>query len=152
MKNIDWIEYYKQQVGGQYSYFKGSQFQEGYGFIEFQSGDGFGDIFRRFASWVVPIIKKHAIPTLESGVKAIGREALDSAADVAKDILSGRDFKTSASSRYKSAIDTLKEKAEKTIDGRGLKRKNTSINSKKSNKNKIILKKIKTNRNSYIFD
>ena len=96
MTNINWIEYYKQQIGGEYNYYKGSQFQDGYGLIQFQTGDGFSDIFRRFASWVVPIIKKHAVPTLESGVRALGREALDSAANVAKDLLSGRDFKESA--------------------------------------------------------
>ena len=150
MTNINWIEYYKQQIGGEYNYYKGSQFQDGYGLIQFQTGDGFSDIFRRFASWVVPIIKKHAVPTLESGVKALGREALDSAANVAKDLLSGRDFKESATNRYKSAIDSLKEKAEKSLEGRGL--KGRAIKRKRSTQNKIILKKLKTTRNPDIFD
>jgi hypothetical protein len=150
MTNINWIEYYKQQIGGEYNYYKGSQFQDGYGLIQFQTGDGFSDIFRRFASWVVPIIKKHAVPTLESGVKALGREALDSAANVAKDLLSGRDFKESATNRYKSAIDSLKEKAEKSLEGRGL--KGRAIKRKRSTPNKIILKKLKTTRNPDIFD
>ena len=151
MTNINWIEYYKQQIGGQYNYYKGSQFKDGYGLINFQSGDGFSDMFRRFANWVVPIIKKHAMPTLESGVKALGREALDSAANVAKDLLSGRDFKESATSRYKTAIDSLKEKAEKNLDGRGLKNK-VALKRKRPNSNKIILKKLKTSRNPDIFD
>ena len=150
MTNINWIEYYKQQIGGEYNYYKGSQFQDGYGLIQFQTGDGFSDIFRRFASWVVLIIKKHAVPTLESGVKALGREALDSAANVAKDLLSGRDFKESATNRYKSAIDSLKEKAEKSLEGRGL--KGRAIKRKRSTPNKIILKKLKTTRNPDIFD
>ena len=150
MTNINWIEYYKQQIGGEYNYYKGSQFQDGYGLIQFQTGDGFSDIFRRFASWVVPIIKKHAVPTLESGVKALGREALDSAANVAKDLLSGRDFKESATNRYKSAIDSLKEKAEKSLEGRGL--KGRAKKRKRSTPNKIILKKLKTTRNPDIFD
>ena len=150
MTNINWIEYYKQQIGGEYNYYKGSQFQDGYGLIQFQTGDGFSDIFRRFASWVVPIIKKHAVPTLESGVKALGREALDSAANVAKDLLSGRDFKESATNRYKSAIDSLKEKAEKSLEGRGL--KGRAIKRNRSTQNKIILKKLKTTRNPDIFD
>jgi hypothetical protein len=34
MKNIDWIEYHRQQVGGEINYYKGSQFQEGYGLIQ----------------------------------------------------------------------------------------------------------------------
>jgi hypothetical protein len=83
-------------------------------------------------------------------LELIGREALDSAADVAKDLLSGRDFKTSATSRYNSAIDSLKEKAEKKIEGRGLKK--LAIKRKPSLKNKIILKKRKIERNSDIFD
>ena len=91
------------------------------------------------------------MPTLESGVKALGREALDSAANVAKDLLSGRDFKESATSRYKTAIDSLKEKAEKTLDGRGLKNK-VALKRKRPNSNKIILKKLKTSRNPDIFD
>ena len=33
MTNINWIEYYKQQIGGQYNYYKGSQFQDGYGVV-----------------------------------------------------------------------------------------------------------------------
>ncbi len=150
MKNIDWIEYYRQQVGGEINYYKGSQFQEGYGLIQYQSGDGFSDIFRRFASWVVPIIKKHAIPTIESSVKAVGREALDSAADVAKDLLSGRDFKTSATNRYNSAVDNLKEQVEKKLEGRGSSK--TPIKRQGSLKNKIILKKQKSSRNPDIFD
>jgi len=149
MSKIDWIDYYKKQVGGEYNFFQGSPYQEGYGLINIQSGDGFSDLFRRFASWVVPMIKKHAIPTIESGVKAIGREALDSAADVAKDLLSGSDFKTSATNRYNSAIDSLKEKVEKKIEGRGIK---LAIKRKPSLKNKIILKKRKIARNSDIFD
>jgi hypothetical protein len=50
MSKIDWIEYYKKQVGGEYNFFQGSPYQEGYGLINFQSGDGFSDMFRRFAS------------------------------------------------------------------------------------------------------
>ena len=83
-------------------------------------------------------------------MKALGREALDSAANVAKDLLSGRDFKESATNRYKSAIDSLKEKAEKSLEGRGL--KGRAIKRKRSTPNKIILKKLKTTRNPDIFD
>jgi len=142
-KHINWVEYYKAQAGGQYNYYRGPYFQDGYGLSIFQSGDGFGDLFRRFASWVVPIIKKHALPTLESGAKHLTREALDSAADVAKDLISGKDFSTSASNRYKLAVENLKQKAENALEGRGIKRKKTP-------KKEIIFKKQK--RSPDIFD
>ena len=140
--NINWIEYYKNQAGGQYNYYNGPYYQDGYGLK--QRGDGFGDMFKRFASWVVPIIKKHAIPTLESGAKHITKEALDSAADVAKDLLSGTNLKTAASNRYKIAIDNLKERAENALEGRGIKRK-------KSFKKQVIFRK-KQKRDPDIFD
>jgi hypothetical protein len=143
---IDWIEYYKNQAGGQYNYFRGSQFQRGYGLggIYYQQGSGLGTLLRQFASWVVPLLKKHAIPTIQAGVKTLGREVLDSAADVAKDVISGKDLKLSATNRFNTAIDTLKEKVEKKLDGEGIKRK-------KDLKKYVILKKRKTsskNRNS----
>lgn len=134
--DIDWNNYYLAQIGGDYNYFRGSNFQRGYGLgrYTYQNGAGLDGMFRKFASWVVPLIKKHALPTLQSGVKAIGREALYSASDVAKDIISGRNFKESVNDRLSTAIDVLKEKAEQKLDGRGKKRK-------RKLKNLIILKK-----------
>ena len=140
-KHIDWKSYYQAQVGGEFNYYRGSNYQEGFGY-SYQIGDGLGDMFRRFASWVVPILKKHAIPTIQSGVKAIGREALDSAADVAKDLLSGKEFKESATNRYKTAVDSLRERAENKLEGRGIKRKNTS-------QKKVIFKKQKLTNTKY---
>ena len=73
---INWIDYYREQAGGGYNYFRGSQFQQGYGLggISLQHGTGLGGMFRKFASWVVPILKKYAVPTLNSGVNAVARE------------------------------------------------------------------------------
>ena len=147
-KNIDWIEYYAAQAGGNYNFYRGSNYQQGYGLggYAIQHGSGLGGMFRKFASWVVPLLKKHALPTLQSSAKAIGREALDSVANVAKDIISGRDIKESVNQRLNTAIETLKEKAEKNIEGGRIKRK-------RKLKNYIILKKRKTNsRKQDIFD
>jgi hypothetical protein len=146
-KHIDWNNYYLAQVGGDYNYYRGSNFQRGYGLggYAYQNGAGLGGMFRKFASWVMPILRKHALPSLQSGVKAIGREALDSAADVAKDIISGRDFKETVNKRLGTAIESLKDKAEQKLDGRGIKRK-------RNLKNLIILKKKKIVNHKDIFD
>jgi len=138
---IDWLTYYRAQAGGDYNYFKGSRFQEGYGLGGYyiQQGSGLGGMFRKFASWIIPIVKKYAVPTLKSGAEAIGREALQSASNVAKDVLSGVNAKVSLNNNLSKSIDNLKEKAEKSLDGRGIKRR-------KAFKNLIILKKQKKDK------
>jgi len=139
--SIDWLTYYRAQAGGDYNNFKGSRFQEGYGLGGYyiQQGSGLGGMFRKFASWIIPIVKKYAVPTLKSGAEAIGREALQSASNVAKDVLSGVNAKVSLNNNLSKSIDNLKEKAEKSLDGRGIKRKKTF-------KNLIILKKQKKDK------
>jgi hypothetical protein len=139
---IDWASYYLSQAGGDYNYYRGSRFQEGYGGIgDFnkQSGAGLGGLFRKFASWIIPIVKKYAIPTIKSGALAVGREALDSASNVAKDVLKGENFQNSLNSRFNKSVDNLKDLADKSLEGKGIKRPKTL-------KNVIILKKQKKNQ------
>ena len=122
MSLIDWEKYYLAQIGGEYNYFRGSNFQQGYG-LNYQQGAGLGTMFRKFASWVVPIFKKHALPVIENSIKTVGHEALNSAADVAKDLVSGKNLKEASSERLIAAIDNLKQKAENKLEGKGIKRK-----------------------------
>jgi hypothetical protein len=63
--NIDWLAYYRAQAGGEYNYFHGSRFQEGYGLGGFnlQQGPCLGGMFRKFASWIIPMVKKYAVPS-----------------------------------------------------------------------------------------
>jgi hypothetical protein len=89
----------------------------------YQAGYGLGGTFRKFFRWVIPLFKKHALPTLESGAKAIGKTALSAAADIAKDVVAGRNVREAASEHINSAVDSLKERAERTLEGRGIKRK-----------------------------
>jgi hypothetical protein len=95
------------QRGG-YEFYRGSQYQRGY---------GLGGSFRRFFSWLVPIVQKHALPAINSGLQEIGKTALSTAADIAKDTVAGKSFKDSTQQRVNSAIDSLKEKAEKNMSG-----------------------------------
>jgi hypothetical protein len=115
--------------------FRGNPYQRGY---------GLGGAFRRFFNWVVPLFQKHAVPALESGMKVVGKSALSAAADIAKDVASGRNVKEAAETHINSAVELLKEKAEKKLSGNGIKRKSKF-------KKYVILKKQKKSFND-IFD
>ena len=104
-------------------------------------------MFRKFASWVVPILKRHALPMLKNSAKAIGTEAFDTVADVAKEVISGRNLKSSFSERFNTAVDSLKEKAENTLEGKGIKRQKKNENKSKGKQNKIKRVKFNINRN-----
>jgi hypothetical protein len=93
-------------------------------------------MFKRFFKWIVPLWQKHGQPLLESGVKAVGQTALNTIGDIAKDTASGRNFRESANDRINTAVQSLAERAEKTLEGKGLKRKK-----KKKFKKYIVLKK-----------
>ena len=94
--------------------FRGAPYQRGY---------GLGGTFRRFFSWIIPLVKKHALPALESGAKEVGKTALSTIADIAKDVATGKKFKESAESRIDTAVDNLKEKAENLLNGKGINRR-----------------------------
>lgn len=126
MKTIDWNQHFLNQTGGQ-SFYRGKLYQKGY---------GLGGQFRRFFRWVVPLFKKNILPTLRDGAQILGKEAISTAADISKNLLTGENFKTASTERVNQAIDSLKEKIEKKIDGKGIKRKNNNINN-------IIFKKKK---------
>lgn len=140
---MNWNNYYMEQAGNGsgYNYYKGSAYQQGY---------GLGSSFRRFFRWIIPIFKEHALPKLESGLKTVGKEALSSAANIAKDYVAGKDLSLAAKEHVSTSIDNLKDKAENSLSGHGPKKK--SIKRKKSFKKYFILKKQKNLHNSDIFD
>jgi hypothetical protein len=70
---------------------------------------------------------------LKKVLKRWGKTAIKTAADIARDSISGRDIKESTHDRLNLAIDNLKDQIEKKIEGRGIKRK-------KRHYRKIILK------------
>lgn len=113
---MNWNDYYLEQAGYGFSpnnVFRGSLFQKGF---------GIGGMFRRFFRWIVPVLKEHALPAVASGAKEIGRTALDSAANIAKDVVAGKDLTEAAKEHATTAIDNLKTKAEKALSGKGIKR------------------------------
>ncbi len=47
----------------------GSNEQQFYKGLTYQKGYGIGDQFRRFFNWITPLLKKHALPKIESYLK-----------------------------------------------------------------------------------
>lgn len=126
---MNWNNYYMEQAGGagnSYDLFRGSYFQRGY---------GLGGTFRRFFSWIIPIMKKHALPVLKSGAHALGTEAVNTIKNIADDVLAGKNLKESAEQQIDTAVESLKRRAEEKLEGRGIKR------DKKFRKGKLIIRR-----------
>ena len=120
------------QYGGYYPYYSGTLIQKGY---------GLGSTFKQFFRWAVPLFKKHALPTIEGGVKAVGKQALSSASEVIKDVISGKNVFEAAKEQASVAVDSLKRSAEETLSGRGIKRKRKRHTNQKKFKSYPIFSK-----------
>lgn len=101
----------------------------------YQLGYGLGGSFRKFFKWIVPLVKEHTIPHIKSGLADLGRTAIGSVGDFARDVANGQDLHTSAKLHLHNAVENVKHKIEKKL--RGGKRKKRGI----IRKNRIILKK-----------
>ena len=109
--------------------FHGGRFQRGYG----QVGYGLGSFFQSLA--------RKAMPFLQSGAKSLGKAALDTGINVAKDVLAGNNLKDSARTRLQQTAQTVKQQALDHIKsqvGSGGTRKRKSLKRKRSQK-KITL-------------
>ena len=112
---MDYKAYYINQVGGSYPVFSGNLYQKGF---------GLGNAFTRFFKWVMPILKKNALPV----AKTVGRELVKGASNVALDTLDGRKFEDSASNRLSETIGNIKDKVQA---GNGKKSKRKSYKRKR---------------------
>jgi hypothetical protein len=101
------------QLGG-YIVFSGERYQRGY---------GLGGYFTKFYKWLMPLAEKHALPHLKSGFHAIKNQALDTMANVAKDAVAGKNVRDTVQEHVSQAIDNLKQKAERKLQGEGVKRR-----------------------------
>ena len=121
-------------------FFIGKEIQKGYGLgINQRGGFGFGRLFKNFLGFISPYLskaKQFAIPILKSGAEAVGKEVVKSSAEIAKDLLEGRNFKESAKSRITNSIDNLAQMADDKLSGKGYKRKRKR-DPKKSKKRKL---------------
>ena len=78
-------------------------------------------MFNIFWKWVVPLIACNVVPLLKVAGKAVGKEALGSVVNIAKDTLEGRPIKETLQENANSAIDNLKAKAENALRAKGIK-------------------------------
>ena len=130
---MNWNDYYMEQAGGgDYNTFKGTLYQRGY---------GLGGTFKRFFNWIVPLFKKNALPLIKQGATAVGKEALGTVANIARDVVDGKPINESVKENANTAISNLQTKAEKVLTGKGIKRRRSKkkiIILKKSNKKRKI--------------
>ena len=95
-----WLQYYQTGGGG----FTGIPYQRGY---------GLGSFFKGLFRTVMPVAK--------SALKSVGRQALSTGAEIAKDVIAGRNIKESAKQRGRQAASRLLQKAATSMQkGRGL--------------------------------
>lgn len=106
---MDFKSYYLLQASGDHPVFRGSPYQRGY---------GLGGIFRRFFTWVLPILRDHGMPI----VKSVGKELISNAANIATEAIDGRDIKNSVEEKIKEGLEKLKNQK-----GSGVKRKHKHI-------------------------
>lgn len=121
---MDFSEYYENQARNNgIQVFKGSMYQRGY---------GFGDVFRKFFRWIVPIVKKNATPVL----KNLGKEIVSSASNIANETIEGKNFKDSFDENIARSMKNIEE-----TYGKGYKRKKNlkkSLSKKKTKKYRDI--------------
>ena len=94
------------QYGGTINVFRGRRFQRGH---------GIGGVLKGLFRSAMPLIKK--------GAKSLGNLALETGAQVAKDVMAGENIKSSVKRRGKQAGKTLVERAIKNVSQKGNGRK-----------------------------
>ena len=125
-------------------FFVGSDYQKGYGLgkrFGHQTGYGFGGLFSKIFNFVRPYLlkaKDHALPLLKSGVETVGKEMVKSVAEIAKDVIEGKNLKESAKHHLNKTVDTLATQAEQKMTGNGYKRGHISKKFSVKKKKRIL--------------
>jgi transposase len=121
---MNYRTYYENQAKNEIPVFKGSLIQRGY---------GFGDIFKKFFSWIVPIVKKNAVPVL----KDVGKQIVKTTSNIAYDTIDGQNFKNSSKNRIGETMEYIEKQY-----GKGkIKYKKQRKNKKRKHKVKRLKKK-----------
>lgn len=89
--NQDYNAYYKSQAGGNLPYFTGSTIQSGHG----------------IGSMLAKVFKGTVLPMMKQGAKTVGKELLNTGLSVASDVISGKNFKSSAKRNLQNSGKTL---------------------------------------------
>ena len=83
---MNYDDYYARQVGGALPYFTGARVQRGH---------GFGSLFSGLLRTVAPLIRRGAV--------ALGKRALTTGAQIASDVVAGKNVKKAAKRRATAA-------------------------------------------------
>lgn len=119
---MKYSDYYINQVNKTLQFGAGKVFKGGF----YQRGYGLGNIFnslKKGVSWLLPILKTHALPALKSGAETLGRQLVKTASDKVNDNLDGIPMEDSFKNRSVEGINTLKNKVIHHLSGSGKKRK-----------------------------
>ena len=122
---MDYYKHFKNEEASDFPLYRGNRNQRGH---------GLGNWFRSFFRFIVPILKKHAVPVLKKSATIIGTEAIRTAANVATDKIAGKKFEESGRERLNEGIDQIAKKW-KEQKGAG-KRKFVKIQSSRHRKHK----------------
>ena len=132
MSTNKYVEYYsnqsKQLYGGSMRVYRGSALQ---------SGHGLGSVFKSLQkgmSWILPILKTHAVPALKYGADQVGKQLIKTAVNVANDSLEGKNFTQSVSDRAVEGLHELKSAFVDKLKGAGIKRKSLEFEFEKRKK------------------
>ena len=126
--------------------FRGKSYQRGYGLggvfrgSPFQKGYGLGGLLSRFVSWVTPFFnraKDNLLPIIKTAAKNVGSEVVSSAANIAKEVIQGKDAKLSAEENINKSIDKLTSKQQGSGINKPTKRKNI-VQNKKQKKKRVL--------------
>ena len=114
-----YCNYYSQQVGNGLSVFKGTTIQR---------GRGIGSFFSR--------MMRGAMPLLKSGAKAVGKQIVESGANIAKDLIEGKNLKASAIKNLSAGGSKLMSGLTNVFDERKSSNRKRKINKAKKSAKK----------------
>lgn len=126
-------DYYAQQSGNGLAVFKGATVQRGH---------GIGGFFSR--------LLRGAMPLLKSGAKIVGKQLIDTSANVAKDLINGEDLKSAALQNFSTGGKQLLSTLTGTLKSKGTKRKR-SVKSNSSTRSPKTNKRQRTSKHQNIF-
>ena len=110
--SVDWDTFFQTEIiQSGHGVFEGYPYQRGFGNRSLR-GHGIGNIFRSLFRFFSPIAKKVG--------KAVGKQALQTGAQIATDIVSGENFKQSLKKRGRAGAENLFNKAASKLRGEGI--------------------------------
>jgi hypothetical protein len=131
---MDYYEHFKNQEGSDLPIFRGARNQRGH---------GLGNWFRSFFRYVVPLLKKHAVPVLKKGATIIGTEAIKTAANVSTDKIAGKKFEEASRTRVNEGLENISKQWNQKGSGKRKKKKKIKKREVSLNQNRKKLRRLK---------